>query len=521
MKTKHVLAVATLIAAAMLAAPAAAQYLLPSHCAFNDGAAAGDPAANGNARNCYLSTTKESCEAHWYCWWRDTTAQNALAQHTTDQFLTTVFEPYSSSSLKVLLYSTAKPTNVVALVGATQFYVVGMGGGRDEATAARMLLQAFYSGISDKRLMGLFLPNVYPETKWGDSYWISAFRTNPPAPVFANAGFFAAEDRLSQVGPAMARREPYAYGYHLTWGADSFLGLGWGRWWNFHTSDNPASYTLPTVTISEDTTIYLGGSVPVMLKPGNSVDAELIVWLPDQKIAIVPSMGRYFAHEASIVRPSASIDDQISRLDTIRSLGAEILIPLDSMYIAGAEAVSAALTAQYDALKYVRDTTIDQANSGTALDDIVNTLQLPANLAVSPFNQQLVARVPDAVRATYHEYLGWFNDDPARLATLSTLERATRMIAFGGGEGPVLRYAKDLLTEHTRNGAVMAIDVLGMLRLVSPSTTADAYYVQALKMLAFMETSAERRNCYLTKAYEVLTGGLPVPPAVSLNDPDQ
>ena len=53
-------------------------------------------------------------------WWRDTTNQNAIAQHSADEFTGQVYQVFSSSKLKVMVYSSLGGPNVtVALVGLT------------------------------------------------------------------------------------------------------------------------------------------------------------------------------------------------------------------------------------------------------------------------------------------------------------------------------------------------------------------------------------------------------------------
>jgi alkyl sulfatase BDS1-like metallo-beta-lactamase superfamily hydrolase len=77
--------------------------------------------------------------------------------------------------------------------------------------------------------------------------------------------------------------------------------------------------------------------------------------------------------------------------------------------------------------------------------------------------------------------------------------------AMGGAPG-ALQYARQCITEHTREGAQMALEVAGYLRQVSPSDDANDIYINALKMLGWTTKSAPERNWYLMEAYRVELG---------------
>jgi alkyl sulfatase BDS1-like metallo-beta-lactamase superfamily hydrolase len=172
--------------------------------------------------------------------------------------------------------------------------------------------------------------------------------------------------------------------------------------------------------------------------------------------------------------------------------------------VVGSANIDAALLAQRDALQYLHDQTLAAADALTPVDDIVNTVRLPDSLSAGLYTRPLAVDQAAIVRAVYHEHVGWFDGDVSHLETLSTVEKARRLIEFGGGENAVLSYVKKCLSEHTRNGAVEAVDKLNALRLIYPSALADAYYLQALKMLGWTTPNAPMRNWYLLKAQTVV-----------------
>ena len=77
---------------------------------------------------------------------------------------------------------------------------------------------------------------------------------------------------------------------------------------------------------------------------------------------------------------------------------------------------------------------------------------LPAILASSPYAKEFVSTAPGIIPTVYHDYLGWFDGDVAKLIALSTQEWARRWVEAAGGENSILKTAKKYITEHTQAG---------------------------------------------------------------------
>jgi hypothetical protein len=479
-------------------------YFIESRCEFNDGAAAHDPAANGNARVCQAQTTKGDCEKWWYCWWRDTAAQNALGDQTVD-IVPAVHTVYSGSDLTALLYRSASASNVVALISGNSLLLVGAGGSRADALNAKVAFQTYYPGFTGNLLRGIVYTSIDRQVTWGDTYWRSLFRSVPPAPLIVSDAFETASDHTYLVATENARRDVYTYGITLTWGVDSFLGLGSGKEYR----PLVASYVSPGATdtyISAPTDISLNG-VTVTLIPSLDEIGGLSVWLPAYKILIASDLfGPYLPPIAPLNKPYIPIDDVLATLDSYRNLGPDYLIFMHGGNISNAQTAQEAFSVEHDALQNIKDETLKYIGYGYDVDDIVATVRVPANLVNSPYAQPWTADVAAIVRAVYHDYLGWFDGDPAHLNTIPSLEWAQRFLDLAGGEHAVLQNAKQAITEHSRSGAQWALQMVGILRQVHPSSDADDIYVQALKMLAYTTKNAPERNWYLTDALRVRLG---------------
>ena len=497
--------------------PNANPFLAASSCQFNEGAGADDPAANGNAKVCQAQTTKVDCEQYWYCWWRDTGFPNALSDQTAMLEIATT-KVYTEVGLAVILYRAGRHTsstppqpldgrsimgpNVVAIVGTSEIVLVGAGGSTSGANYAKIAFQRVSTGFIGKQLKGIVWTSIDAQVTWGVSYWRNWAFDDYYVPLIVSSEHATARDRRDAVDAAKGLRDTFAYGRELTWGVDGFLGMGGYR--DYGNMPDHTPLTSGDTFISQPTDIYVNGK-QVTLIPTLDEIGGLSVWLPEQKVLIPTDLfGPYLTPIAPLNGRYIPIDHVLQTLEYYRSLGAEKVTWMHGNYVSGAAEVDAALGAQYDALNYIRTQTLKYISYGRKVEDIMMVVQLPADLANCPYCQPWLQDVPSIVRAVYHDYLGWFDGDPASLGNLWSLESARRLVDLVGGENAVLQGARQAVTEHSRLGAQWALQILGQLRLVHPSEEADDLYRQALKMMGFTTKNAPMRNWYLTEQQRIL-----------------
>jgi hypothetical protein len=477
---------------------------LASHCEFNDGIAAGDPSVNGNAHVCLSKSTKEDCEKYKYCWWRDTTEQNTISQYTADEYTDRVYQVYDHLNLEVWVYSSNSAANVVLIMTPKKYLLVGAGGGEQEALRARSKFLTSVPGFGIRSMFGIVYPSADPEVSWGGRKW------NAPQ-VYASEDLETAQSRAQLTAAAKAQRDDYVYGRELQWGINGLIGIGAGKLYE----PIDAAYRPPTVTIIETTDITMEGRW-ITLIPTLPEIGGLSVNIPEADLLIPCDLfGPFLPPIAPLNGPYIPIEDVINTLDSYRTLecnqdgtcwGPDKLVFMHGLPVLAAASVDAALLDERDALQYLLDQTLANANELVPLEDIVDTVKLVPPLSESNYTRSLAADQAAIVRAVYHEYLGWFDGEVAHLASRSSMEQARRLIEFGGGENAVLSYIKKRLSEHTREGAIEAVDKLSALRKVYHSTLADAYYIQALTMLGWTTPNAPGRNWYLMEAYQAEMG---------------
>ena len=343
----------------------------------------------------------------------------------------------------------------------------------------------------------------------GSEYWRNSFYSNPLAPVYASAGYVEADAARGAVEAAVLAREDAAYGrisrgidsYYgptvgqLAWGSDAFLGAGSMKYAN----GAIPWYSVPTNVISEETTLY-SDNIPITLIPSSAGDGGMLVWLPNQKILIGADLGRYLPDAGSISWAGVPVPARLQALDKIRTLQPVTLIPSQGMYISGNPNINSAVDAQYDALQSIYDQTLVRINAGDTIDEAAAAVALPADLAASPYNQELVSTVPFIVRNIYHEEMGWFGGETHELAaTLTPAAKAAALAGALGGTDALIAAARTAeLNARNLAGAEKALYLAEAAYEAAPeNSTARQVYAQALRKNAFMQKSAQVRNYYL------------------------
>ena len=196
-----------------------------------------------------------------------------------------------------------------------------------------------------RTLKGIVLTGASPEESWGSQWWRNAFRTVPPAPIYADAAYTAAKAERDAVDTAITAREDSVYGRiiryfdgsafmieTMAWGSDRFLGAGSMKGY----TPLVPFYVAPTNLVSEAQSFSLDGSIPIQLLPASDGSAGLMAWLPDQKILIAGDSGRYLPDAGSIRQAGASIPERIKVLDQMLGLAPTNFVPAHGLHISGA-----------------------------------------------------------------------------------------------------------------------------------------------------------------------------------------
>jgi alkyl sulfatase BDS1-like metallo-beta-lactamase superfamily hydrolase len=206
----------------------------------------------------------------------------------------------------------------------------------------------------------------------------------------------------------------------------------------------PTQEVPPDLLIDERHAFDLGERrFELLWTPGGETRSALIVWLPDEKIAIVGNLfGPLFGNQPNLNtvrgdKPRSALEF-VASVKKLRALQPELILTGHEV-IAGAEHIAREVTRIIDAVQWVHDQTVEGMNAGTDLRTLMRELRPPAALALT----EEYGTVAWNVRAIWHEYTGWF--DPSRGTTelygVPASSVASSLVELVGGAAPLAERA--------------------------------------------------------------------------------
>jgi alkyl sulfatase BDS1-like metallo-beta-lactamase superfamily hydrolase len=149
--------------------------------------------------------------------------------------------------------------------------------------------------------------------------------------------------------------------------------------------------------------------------PGGETRSALIVWLPDEGIAVVGNLlGPLFGNYPNLNtlrgdKPRSALEF-IESVTKLRALKPRLVLTGHEA-ISGEMHIEKELTRTIDAVQWVLDRTIEGMNAGIDLPTLMQDIQPPPELKLT----EEYGKLSWNVRAIWHEYTGWF--DPSRGTT--------------------------------------------------------------------------------------------------------
>jgi len=179
----------------------------------------------------------------------------------------------------------------------------------------------------------------------------------------------------------------------------------------------PTCEVTPDLLIGDDGHRFdLGGRrFEIIWTPGGETRSAVIVWLPDERIAIVGNLfGPLFGNQPNLNtlrgdKPRSALEF-IASIKRVRALRPELLLTGHEA-IEGVNHIENEVTRIIDAVQWMHDRTLEGMNEGRDLCSLMRDVRLPDELSLT----EEYGKVAWNVRAIWHEYSGWF--DPARGTT--------------------------------------------------------------------------------------------------------
>jgi glyoxylase-like metal-dependent hydrolase (beta-lactamase superfamily II) len=203
----------------------------------------------------------------------------------------------------------------------------------------------------------------------------------------------------------------------------------------------------PDILVDDRFAFELGGRrFEALSTPGGETRDALVVWMPDERIAIVGNLfGPIFGHQPNLNtirgdKPRWALK-YIESAKRVRDLGAELLLTGHEA-IEGAETIRAGIGKLIDSTQWLHDATVAGMNAGKDLHALMREVRPPPELTLGEGH----GKVAWNVRAIVAEYAGWFNYDyTTELYDVPRSAVAGDLVALAGGAGRLAARARERL----------------------------------------------------------------------------
>ncbi len=219
---------------------------------------------------------------------------------------------------------------------------------------------------------------------------------------------------------------------------------------------------IPDITVDRRHELVLGGRrFEVISTPGGETLDSLTVWLPAERVAFTGNLfGPVFLAMPNLCTVRGDkprlVQRYLSSLDTVRKLGAELLITGHGEPIRGAARIRADLDKMHAAVSYVNEATIAGMNAGKDVHTLMREIQLPAELKIGEFH----GKVAWDVRAIWEEYSSWFHyDSTTSLYGVPRSSVDADLVELAGGAGALVDRARAKLTAGRPLEAMHLLDI--------------------------------------------------------------
>jgi len=193
----------------------------------------------------------------------------------------------------------------------------------------------------------------------------------------------------------------------------------------------------------------------------------------------------------------------------------EVMYGMHHWPVWGRDRVLELLGMARDGYRFINDETLRLANHGFTPNEIAEQVRFPPELSRHWAMRGYYGSLNHNVKATYVNYLGWFDGNPANLHTHPPEDAGKRYVEFMGGAEATLDKAR---------GAFELGDYRWVAEVVNHVVFADPanqdardLQADALEQLGYQAESGPWRNVYLSAAKELREGvaELPTPNTAS------
>ncbi|HLN18312.1 MAG TPA: alkyl sulfatase dimerization domain-containing protein [Acidimicrobiales bacterium] len=208
----------------------------------------------------------------------------------------------------------------------------------------------------------------------------------------------------------------------------------------------PTEYRYPDRTYRDHLELSVGGVDFRLAHEKGETDDHTVTWQVERRVLCC---GDLFIWAS----PNAGNPQKVQRyprewaaaLRRMVGLGPEYLLPGHGLPVVGAARVSQALTDTAELLDALVDQTLELMNAGARLDEVLQHVRPPEDLASRPYLRPVYDEPEFIVRNVWRLYGGWWDGNPASLQPAPERRLAAELADLAGGPGALADRALELL----------------------------------------------------------------------------
>jgi alkyl sulfatase BDS1-like metallo-beta-lactamase superfamily hydrolase len=381
---------------------------------------------------------------------------------------------------------------------------------------ARAALELYYAHRPRKPLVAVVLSHSHVDHFGGirgivDEADVEAGKVRIVAPV----GFLeAAVSENVMAGNVMTRRATYMYGNLLPADAKGQVGAGLG----VTTSSGTVTLIPPTDLVTEtgQRMTIDGLDFEFMLAPDSEAPAEMH-WFIEQFGAVTAAencchtMHNTYSLRGTRIRDPLAWSKYLDQTIDLWGERAQVMYGMHHWPVWGRERVLEMLEKGRDGYRYINDETLRLANQGYTPVEIAELIEFPGELGRHWAMRGYYGSLNHNVKATYVNYLGWFDGNPANLHVHPPEVAAAKYVELAGGADAILEKARESFEAGDYRWVA---EIVNHVVFADPDNEeARELQADALEQLGYQSESGPWRNFYLSGAQELREGvtELPVP----------
>jgi alkyl sulfatase BDS1-like metallo-beta-lactamase superfamily hydrolase len=204
----------------------------------------------------------------------------------------------------------------------------------------------------------------------------------------------------------------------------------------------PQQFYYPDITFEDRMQFKYGNLTFELYSYYGETDDCLWVWIPERKTAIVgdlliggvPNVGNPFKVQRFALEWAQALEEVAAKdPDFVVTAGQVLNKQLAKEILLD--------TARY--LNFIEDEVVRLLNDGYWIEDIIEKVKIPEDLANKPWLQPLYGHPTFVIHGVQRRYAGWYNGNPSELFPVKSTDIAAEVVKLAGAE-KLLQDAKNL-----------------------------------------------------------------------------